>query len=177
MLRNSNVSYIDHHLVQLTCIHDPILTISKPNEASIIKRTKSTTLATSIIELISLLHSIKVKRRFLPIFIPYQFDCHSILNATRTTDNCNRTFDLCKVVFGVSFDKWFDQGGFATLQARSVKQVSLILYWQDLLQVVQRLQQQQVVLQWAIDPPMVREASFHRDRNCVVQIVQLCQHL
>lgn len=41
-------------------------TISKPKDPSIMRRTKSTTFAMSIMELRSLLHSMKVSRRFFP---------------------------------------------------------------------------------------------------------------
>ena len=44
-----------------------IHTISKPNEPSIINRTRSAIFPTSIMELRSLLHSINVSRRFLPL--------------------------------------------------------------------------------------------------------------
>jgi hypothetical protein len=43
------------------------LTISKPKEPSIIRRTRSAILPMSIIEFRSLLHSINVSRRFLPL--------------------------------------------------------------------------------------------------------------
>ena len=51
MLRNSKIS------------------ISKPKDASVSNRIRSATLAISIMELMSLLHSIKVTRRFFPVEI------------------------------------------------------------------------------------------------------------
>lgn len=50
---------------------EPFRTISKPNDPSIIKRTRSATLAISIMALRSLAHSMKVNRRCLPVKIPY----------------------------------------------------------------------------------------------------------
>ena len=66
MLRNSKVSCMQCHEREKNRQFSGEQTISKPKEPSIIKSTKSTTLPMSIIELRSLLHSMKVIRRFFP---------------------------------------------------------------------------------------------------------------
>jgi hypothetical protein len=66
MLRNSNVSYNNEAPLH-RCRVDNELTISKPNDPSIMRRMRSATLPMSIMELRSLLHSIRVSRRLLPL--------------------------------------------------------------------------------------------------------------
>lgn len=44
----------------------------------------------------------------------------------RTADNGDGTFDLCKVVFGVSFDKRFDQCRFAALEQQVIRKTCSI---------------------------------------------------
>lgn len=66
MLRNSNVSCAQSSLTGNKIGNSQGRTISKPNEPSIMRRTKSTTLPMSIMELMSLLHSMKVIRRLFP---------------------------------------------------------------------------------------------------------------
>lgn len=66
MLRNSKVSYTNNALL----IYEKMinaLTISKPNDPSIMRRTRSAILAMSIMEERSLLHSIMVSRLFFPL--------------------------------------------------------------------------------------------------------------
>jgi hypothetical protein len=66
MLRNSNDSYTSNALV----IYEKTvraLTISKPKDASIMRRTRSATLPMSTMEEISLLHSMMVSRFFFPL--------------------------------------------------------------------------------------------------------------
>ncbi|SRR6266446_6600902 len=66
MLRNSKVSYTNNALL----IYEKgiyVLTISKPNDPSIMRRMRSATLPMSIIEERSLLHSINVSLLFLPL--------------------------------------------------------------------------------------------------------------
>lgn len=66
MLRNSNVSW---HCLSMGNQRKPNRppTISKPKEPSIISKTRSAILPMSIMLLRSLLHSMKVRRRFLPV--------------------------------------------------------------------------------------------------------------
>lgn len=66
ILRNSKISCAQRHErgIKSTILGEQ--TISKPKEPSIMRSTKSTTLPISIMELRSLLHSMKVSRRFFP---------------------------------------------------------------------------------------------------------------
>lgn len=66
MLRNSKVSYTNNTwLIREKRIN--VLTISKPNDPSIMRRTRSAILPMSIKEEMSLLHSISVSLRFFPL--------------------------------------------------------------------------------------------------------------
>jgi hypothetical protein len=93
MFKNSKVSYrvkiresVREH--RLAIGH---ATISKPKLASIINSTRSATFPMSIIELRSLLHSMRVRRRFLPETIVIG------------------PFDFRQVVFGITPDQGPDQ--------------------------------------------------------------------
>jgi hypothetical protein len=61
------IQMFPNELLVWECWRQNEVTISKPNEPSIIRRTRSAILPISIIEFRSLLHSINVSRRFLPL--------------------------------------------------------------------------------------------------------------
>lgn len=84
MLRNSKIS------------------ISKPNEASIRSRTRSATFAMSIMEFISLLHSINVMRRFFPIkkIIMVQEVSLQLVDCRYTGNDCNGSLNGSDVLSG-----------------------------------------------------------------------------